>query len=790
MSAVSESGLPVPSVRRLKEELWRLAFPGTTEVDDESTLADLFEVAVARAKNNTRELLFSLLKVDAVKSPDRYSKWFSLPWFRHYTLNVDDLDEAINAHYTLPRPLQPVAGNLEAFVTRPGLLSIHLNGRIRDFPELTFSVRQYAERSSQPDGWYQTLVADLINHPVLFIGTALDEPGLWQHIELRRRRSATEIEMRPPSYLVSPQLPAARVALLKSYNIDWIQATEEQFFAELLEGLVAESDMGHGVLRQKYQGRSAGAAFHRLGDLREAPAVEDLGLFLLGREPVWADLLKGHAVERSFDRKLLDEVLDKAPSTVVLTGTAAVGKSTSGMRLVLALEALGKRTHVYSPMDGGTNIRVLLDLVEAHESDVLFIDDLDVFGRQAGRLLVELAELSRPPITVTAIRSSRLQSLDLAEELKSIELLEKTVPNLNDSDIDLLINALAAANRLGRLAGMKSDDRRKVFREQAGRQLLVAMYYATSGERLQDKVHSECSDLQGDARLAYGMAALATMERAWLTKDELVIGIGSTGSISPGNQRLNVIRTLVSRDLLLPEHKGLHLRHRWIAETVVEFFIDNGLIGNTLKALAFTMAVKSDPQMSWSSRERRLLRRLINHDYLQGKTGDVDLTREIYSSLEDELAWDYHYWLQRGSLEVEVGDLALAENFLNSAKSLAPSNDHLVRTEYSYLMLKKASSHPRSPNSTKVAEAALEDLEESIKARGSRDPYVFHVFGSQGLSWARRAPISKDQKRELVGRLLETVERGVKIHPNQRDLLRLRDDLKREHLMFAVPGSE
>jgi len=38
--------------------------------------------------------------------------------------------------------------------------------------------------------------------------------------------------------------------------------------------------------------------------------------------------------------------------------------------------------------------------------------------------------------------------------------------------------------------------------------------------------------------------------------------------------------------------------------------------------------------------------------------------RDIYEELESILSWDYHYWLQKGSLQVEAGNIRLAENFL------------------------------------------------------------------------------------------------------------------------------
>jgi hypothetical protein len=312
------------------------------------------------------------------------------------------------------------------------------------------------------------------------------------------------------------------------------------------------------------------------------------------------------------------------------------------------------------------------------------------------------------------------------------------------------------------------------------------MYYATSGDRLHDRVYSECEDLAGASRLAYGMTALATSERQWLSRDELILGIGAVGPSLPGNQELNEIQRLIDRNLLLANGRELRLRHRWIAETSLEFYIDNGLISTIVKAFAFVLAVKADPQMNWHSRERKLLRRVINHDYLIRTVSNVAQIRGIYSFLEDQLAWDYHYWLQKGSLEVEVGDLAQAENFLNTARSLAPQRDYLVETEHAYLTLKTAAKHPRSTGASERAETALRELEDVMRQRGEDDSYPFHIYGSQGLSWARRAPATPDERKGLLTRLLQAVEKGLELHPRAQELQRLREDLKRECMLTAV----
>jgi hypothetical protein len=784
--AVSKSGELVPSAQRLKEQLWRLAFPATPDMDPRSELGDIFELATSRAKNATQRLLTEILSVDAERTPDRFHSWFSLPWFRHYTLNIDDLDEAIAAHYDLPRTVHAISAIHEPLLTQPGLLSIHLNGRLRDYPNVTFSIRQYGQRASGPDGWYQTLVSDLLNHPILFIGTELEELGLWQYIELRRQRSATEVEMRPASYLVSPDLPAAREGLLKRFNINWIKATEEEFFAQVLSGATSEAEMGHAELRRRYQPSTASSALHPLAELRLRPGPSDLSVFLIGRTPTWADIQSGFAVERWFEHALLNEVRDSSCDIALLTGTAASGKSTTAMRLALALEAEGKKTYVLDTSEGTWNVGGVVQAVRKVCAEVVLIDDVDVFGSATHRLLRELSELPHHPLVIAAMRSSRLQGLDLIEEIGDMNVLERTVPSLHDRDIDALIDALTRANRLGKLAGQTGPERRHVFRNLAGRQLLVAMYLATSGEMLHDRVHSECEDLYGSSRLAYGMTALATSERSWVSRDELVLGIGAVGPTAPSNQELNEIQKLIDRNLILSENGKLRLRHRWIAETTLEFYIANGLAAGIIKSLAFVLAVKSDPQMNWNSRERRLLRRIINHDFLIRIVANASAVREVYSFLEDRLSWDYHYWLQRGSFEVEVGDLSLAENFLNSSRSLAPDHDYYVDTEYAYLMLKSSAKNPRAPQALDRAEKALLDLEDVMRQHGGRDSYAFHIYGSQGLSWARRAPITSGERLNLLKRLLEAVGKGCEIHPHSSDLRRLKDDLQREALMTSV----
>lgn len=100
---------------------------------------------------------------------------------------------------------------------------------------------------------------------------------------------------------------------------------------------------------------------------------------------------------------------------------------------------------------------------------------------------------------------------------------------------------------------------------------------------------------------------------------------------------------------------------------------------------------------------------MLNHAFLQRSLG-LEATRNLYGDLEQLLSWDYHYWLQRGSFEVEFGDLSHAENFLNQAKGLAP-DDPYVEAERAYLKFAQALMAPNTERAVGLVEEATASLE-------------------------------------------------------------------------------
>jgi len=164
----------------------------------------------------------------------------------------------------------------------------------------------------------------------------------------------------------------------------------------------------------------------------------------------------------------------------------------------------------------------------------------------------------------------------------------------------------------------------------------------------------------------------------------------------------------------------------------------------------------------------------------------LDDARRLYDDIEDLCKDDYHYWLQRGSLEVQHGNLKVARNWLQQAFA-GGEHDHRVQTEWAYYLLKSAWKNPNGEDAEERVATGKEILLEQIAVRGGEDSYPWHVYGSQMLAWIRRAPMSDDQRARELETVKKHIDEAVRLFPRMRDLRDLKRDIEEEWLMTAVP---
>jgi hypothetical protein len=787
LRARNVDGTTLPAVTDLTKHLWSVAFPGRDY--DGSALGDVFEAGLLSRDTEVVRVMRRHLSVDWRTLPNEYRLWFSFPWHRIYTLNVDDLADAAQRAFELPRELRSLSARLDPVPgTGDQLDVVHLNGRLSDLPDVTFSQRQYGERLSAPDLWYENLVREMRTRPVIYVGTSLDEPPLWQYVEARGRKRHGR-ELRPRSFLLSPILPMAREAALTQYNVRWLGTMQEDFAADVLAHLSGPAEAGLTALAQAARSDSgAEILFELAAELDDS--VDDEREFLLGREPRWSDITQGFAIEREFDRELPDLIDQSSARLILITGTAGSGKSASAMRLALSCHAQGKRVFVLNPV-GAARLQRVRSAIRVSNAEILVIDDADRFGSSTAALLRDIVEDNDDLLVIAAIRSGRIEHLGIDAELQGVPwVLESTVPLLGDTDIEGLLNALTAANRLGKLREKPRNEQRRLFESKYDRQLLVAMIEVTTDSRFVERVESECRQLELVGGYLYAVAALAMQFRAGLSNHELVAAVGGDAA-----NVLADLQRLLNRHLLIRDRDQLvRLRHRVIAERTVAFFQSTGQLSEPLIGLMYAMASAAAPGPLRGSRQGRLLIRLLNHELLirllrapHSNTVDHAAVRHAYGELEAVLSNDYHYWLQRGSFETEEGDLDLAMNFIEQARAMNP-DDAFVINAFAYVTLKRASRNAMDLGAIDAANEAFAILEGLVESRGHRDAYPFHIYGSQGISWVKRSPLPHGEKVKLMERLREVVKAGRELHPGRRDLKDLQRDLEREYLLLAVPG--
>lgn len=769
-TALNRIGHPIPLGSELRAPLWEVAFPGEP-FDPGASLGDVFDAALRTAQSRTRAVLTDWLTTDPAAVPEMYADFLRVPWYRIYTLNMDDLIDATQRRFTIDTEITAVSAVSDELPAPDRLTAIHMNGRLSDFPQLTFSAPQYGERTASQEIIYPLMVRELATHCTVFIGTQLDEPPLWHHLMMRGRRRPGR-ELRPKSFLVARSLSPARRVLLEQYNVRYIAQDTEQFWEEFVRP-VAEKRLA----RPKLQ-TPLGEPYDNVAAMRSQPAVGAAD-FLLGREPDWADIEEGYAVARDFETAAWADIRGRKPRVVFVTGTAGSGKSTTLRRLTLALQSEGKKA-LWPRQEAAHSLPQLRTAANAAQAEVVAIDQSERFGRRALELVRGLAEADEQRIVLVGIAGTAFDDFGMEAACADLGSMTVSVPNLTDPDIDALLDALTKANRLGQLAGQARDVQFRAFQQRAGRQLLVALLEATSGRRFEDKIEIECNALSGDLTTAYAVLALATSHRYPLKVEDLLAALSDVTL-----EGLSVVDRLARQHLILRTRQSqLVVRHPVIARQVVTHYRVSGQLSEAIARLAFVMASKFYADMPRTP-ERRLLTDLISHQYLGQVIDSVANVRELYQDVEGLLSNDANYWLQRGSYELERGDTNLAENFLLQARALS-GKSYMVQTEWAYLMLRRACDAPHDIRANDWANEGIGVLFTVISESGKGSPHTYVILARYSLNWAKVSTLSFEEKRALLGSVRAAMTEGSRFHAMNRQFKEARAELEQGYLMLAV----
>jgi len=789
IGATNTLGRQIPTVESLRRSLWGICF-GNEPFEPSNSLQDLFQLAKNQHKKALIDFMTHEFNVNSATLPDWYQKILSLPWHRIYTLNIDNLETSADKAYHLPRSVRVTSATsqyeLGIVNERKYLHVVHLNGSLNDIPDnVTFTFRQYAERLAREEPWFGQLTSDILSRPIVFIGTELDEPPLWQYIEKRKSRGGKELkELRPKSYLIVPSISRARRSSLSDYNISHIPLTGQAFTNSIISQLSESAERGHAFLRTFEDDDRSKTILDEVSNLATHP--DEQTDYLFGSEPKWSDIQSGRAALRSIDQDIENTVkaarqLPRSKGIIIISGTAGTGKSTSLQRVALSLSSSGVRVAWADLSDGDISPHTVRQSMHGRNApEVLAIDDADLYGNELTSLLRDICTSDNYPLIILALRSGKIDKVINSTQLSKIPTTELVMPTLTEEDIDSLLDILTREKRLGILRELTRSQQKSIFREKCGRQLLVAMIEATSGQTFHEKIRGEFSELDGDMQRIYAITSTASAFRYYLNKSDLLLAING-----PNNETLNSMDKLVRRMLIHCENGvRFYARHPYIASVVFTQLVEEGEASQVIADIIRSAALQVNPEDSQSTRHRRIMRSFTNHEFLLTSIGSQDASL-MYGELESLLSRDHNYWLQRGSLAVEDGNLFHAENFLGQARALNP-RDMNVQTEYAYLLFRKAISNPSGTDSKRYIEEAESLLRSNIVNRGDKDPHSYHVLGSNMLEWIEKGIPDYSERKTTIETLISEIDEGITKHPGNLHLKALKDKLHHAYLLMAV----
>lgn len=776
-----------PSAWELTEKIWDVCYPNEP-VETGTLLQDIFDHALKRNKNGLQSLINNELTAKRGGYPDWYSKVLSLPWRRIYTLNADNLVEVVMSDLAgIRRPHRVSAADSNCSINLIGgrVDIVHLNGDFEDgVDKLTFSRQQYARRAN-PDNAYVRMCRDLAMRTVVFIGSSLEEGPLWEHLELRgkKHRERNHNELRPRSYLVVPSLPRAKTSLLDEYNVALLPMKGREFVSQVVNSINEVSAQGHAALDTLANADSASYSILRnVADLSaQTPSPTE---YLLGEQVAWSDVTDGKVGLRDCFEEAWDKVQAVRSSSnrdkvFVVTGTAGTGKSSLHKWLAMRLSGEGESVGWVDPENRILGDKLVKTMQESPTS-ALFIADADIYGATLSRLLREIKDVSPATTIVLELRASKVDQVLRPVDLRGVQCEEFTVPSMTDGDVDVVLNCLDKFNRLGQLKGLPRQQQEKVFKNSASRQLLPAMYEATSGKRFLDRAKHELRELDGQQRFIYGLVSTASAHRFNLTKDEIVLALSDNSSES-----LNSIEALSRRRLILRRSDNQYsARHRVIGQLVYDELVESGTITPVIRGLIALAASKVSENTSRGSRPVRMMKTFLNHDLIK-RTMGTDQGRVLYGEFESILDWDAHYWLHRGALEIDGDCLDTAENFLNQAMNLSP-DDYLIKTEWAFLQYKLANASPHGGSSPSRVQEAENILDSVIVGRVNMSAHAYHIQINQGMRWAKSGALTNQESSNLLSELLRKAQEATKMHPNDSFLSEAFKKLEAEVLKAAI----
>jgi ABC-type cobalamin/Fe3+-siderophores transport system ATPase subunit len=805
---INKSSENFPTGWLLGEKIWK--FLNMTGNYDGTSLPEMYQAFLNSGKKRNDKTDFLQNNLLASSVPDIYDNISEPFWYKIYTLNIDDVLDHVYRRSS--KQTQILKYPVDEFKERDQSLEktqiVYLHGKLPSLPEdVIFSTKQYARAGLVHQPLYSQFIYDYATTATIFVGTDLNEDLFESYIEARQGKAGYG-ELRPKSFLITPSLSPIKKENFKSqYNVHHISGTTEDFL-KWLQIIKADLPKKNEILRTTFPNLLNIYDFAKLTDIsssvissfalgfervpREFIVKSERSAYLLGANPTWNDLYKDFDIPRDVTNITFDNILkvlqsnDEWEKQKIFTflGSAGAGKTTILKRLGLRLTQSGYTVFLCNT-DFLPRTNLIFEVLKAIDERVVIVfDNAKNLVKDIPIMVAEFAKLKNPPVIILGLRKNFRHKLEYYLDPDIIDNIDIDIPDLSDQEITDLIGKLDDNNYLGVLKGLKPDQRFREFKFRAQKQILIAMKEATNGKSFNEIIKDEFDELEPyEAKMLCVCISLNT-EQGFSNSVQDFVGFSKV----PQNEALNLLNYNLNGILIWDSNrKNFMIRHRILADYIIKHCSDLVILKEAYIRVLNVLAPEFK-RLNGTIRKFNLFKSLINHQIIyQRFRENITMAREVYDSVAVSLNDEPNYWLQYGSLEMTAdgGSLALAENYISQAESLAPDKTIILSSKcvLYYKLSVRSSDYAKAYDYKLMADKLCDDI---IAGGDKKDPYIYHIQCRGMFNFIQKWAVSNEEKLVKIKELRNKIRYAVTMHPRDRDLEKASNLIQRAYLRLGA----
>lgn len=659
---------------------------------------------------------------------------------------------------------------------------------------LILTTEQYSTHREGRNRLFQTFYGWGYEYPIVFIGHGMQDSDIRiTLLELSKLQ-----EFRPRYYIVKPSFTEEEKRLWESKRISILDGTFESFMNEL------DSQISSGVriLFRKVRGdHPVRTRFVRNEEM--SPTLENFltndADYLHGSLPIGNGVptafykgfdLGWYPIGQNLDvrRKLMDTLLfdvilrneeDRPTKTefYVIKAEAGAGKTVLLRRLAWEAAAEANALCIFMYGYGHISYEAIRELYSLTQKRIFFF--IDDTADHVNELEILLRNSKKEKLPLTVISAERINEWNMGCENIAPYLSEEfQIKYLSDKEIADLVRLLEKHKSLGYLDKMSQEERVKEFEKRAGRQLLVALYEATTGKPFEEILIDEYNEIRPKAAQVIYLSVCVLNRLNIPVRAGLIARIHGIGFADFKEKFLAPLEHVVQvkQNPLTKDYFYL-ARHPEIAAIVFD-----RILSSPHDRLNEYLRILAELNLAYTP-DRRAYRGLVHGKTLLALFPDYKAVLEIFRVAETVGKNEPYLYQQKGIYEMSRpnGNYERAYEYLNTARTLSGKDPSIVHSlaELARIRAEKASTSLEKTGyrleSKKLAYSILSDEDSARYARHT----IVKILLDELHELLEVEDVGDREIDGAIESLEDNLEKGLQKYPGDSYLLSAEADLGR-----------